>query len=92
MKTVTFNYSVADLAAMTNNPFLNGRMKMFKFLRKYGVLDGMTPQPELIAKGYFTIISVAIPMGPGRSKICQVVRISEPGKKFIQKLAKLIYN
>lgn len=87
-----FIYSVADVAAMIENPLLNTKPKMFRFLRKYGILNEMIPQAELIAQGYFTIEYRMIRMGSYGSKTCEVVRISKQGVDFIKKLAKLIYG
>ena len=87
----SFVYSVKDAAQMIEHPLTNTQPKMFRFLRSYGILDGMMPKPELIVQGYFTMEFSMVKNG-SFSKTVPLVRISQKGITFIQKLIKLVYG
>lgn len=86
-----FSYTMADAATMLTNPLINSRPKLFRFLREFGIIDGMNPRPELIVQGYFTVIDYRLPSGNG-GKMARKVLVSRKGIAFINKLAKLIYG
>jgi hypothetical protein len=90
-KTPSFVYSVKDAAQTINHPLTNTQPKMFNFLRRYGILDDMMPKPELIVQGYFTMEFRLVKNG-SFMKTVPLVRISQKGITFIQRLIKLIYG
>lgn len=90
-KTPSFVYSVKDAAQTINHPLTNTQPKMFNFLRSYGILDGMMPNPILIARGFFTIEFRLVKLGSS-VKTVPVVRISQKGISFIREYIKLIYG
>lgn len=87
----SFVYSVKDAAQMIDHPLANTQLKMFRFLRSYGILDEMKPKPELIVQGYFTM-EFRLVKNENFSKTVPLVRISQKGITFIKKLIKLIYG
>jgi len=87
----THFYSVEDAVKEINNPFLNTRPKMFKFLRKFGMIVGHLPLVELIEKGFFIVESFTLKRGCF-SKDVTVIRITEKGIALIRNFAKLIFN
>ena len=87
----SFVYSVKDAAEIINHPLANTQLKMFKFLRRYGVLDDMMPKPEQIVQERFTMEFRLVKKG-NFTKTVSVVKISQKGISFIQKLIKLVYG
>lgn len=90
-QSISFVYLVRDAARIINHPLTNTQPKMFNFLRRYGILDDEMPKPELIAQGYFTMEFRSVKNG-SFTKTARVVKISQKGIAFIQRLIKLIYG
>ncbi|TKT94163.1 phage antirepressor KilAC domain-containing protein [Dyadobacter frigoris] len=85
----SFLFSIEDVAKKTGNPLIATRPKMFAFLRQYGIIKDLLPQPEFVCKGYFTVEFRHISKA---NKTVPVIRVSKKGMTFIQKFAKLIYE
>jgi hypothetical protein len=89
--TVKFSYTMSDAAGSMINPLINTRPKLFQFLRRFGIIEGMNPRPELIAQDYFTIIDYKLPKANG-GRMVRKILVSQKGVDFIKKLSKLIYG
>jgi hypothetical protein len=88
---VKFDYTMGGVAGSMTNPLINTRPKLFQFLRKFGIIEGMNPRPELIVQDYFTIIDYKLPKANG-GRMVRKIMVSQSGVDFIKKLSKLIYG
>jgi len=79
-----FPWSIGDVADMLQHPQVNGRTKLFNFLREHNIFEERVPLQEYVDLGYF---SVSYDFTKPYSIYCiPRTRVSLEGLEFIRKL------
>lgn len=65
------------------------RPKLFKFLRRYGIIDGTKPRQEFVLMGYLNYRLMTVQNGKFR-KVVFVSFLSGKGIKWLKKVMRLL--
>lgn len=79
-------YSMLEAAEKLNT----SRVKLFRFLRRYGIIVNSKVQPEFLFMEYFEQGSATVNLGRYGSKQVPKVYVTSKGIEFIKKLMKLL--
>ncbi len=74
----------------TANELKMPRCKLFKFLRRYRIIENSKVQPEFLFLEYFEQGTATISYGASGSKQVDKVYVTGKGVEFIKKLMKLL--
>lgn len=90
MKKTDF-FSIMNAVGISGIPQINTYNTLLTFLEQYGIFYNGVPKVEFVCKGYFTVEFIDV-SSDNLFRTVEIINVSRTGLRFIEQLAKVIYQ